>query len=137
MIILSGVVLALLQSPPALLSECIMARALCAMSDTTRQNVLTFSSLPDVRMRACLGILCPVSIPHLRGYRSSGPGGGLLVANATCFPSGPQPSRFFLFLVAIACGASLPHPPGIRELSCMVRARRRSLGRPGPFAAVP
>ena len=46
-----------LRDPPALLSECSMVHALCTMSDTTRQKILTCPSRPGVRMRVCLGIL--------------------------------------------------------------------------------
>jgi len=44
-------------SPAALLPGCGMARALRATGDTTKQKILTLSSLLDVRMRVCLGSL--------------------------------------------------------------------------------
>ena len=111
-------------SPPALLSERGMPRALCAMGDTTRQKTLTCSSRPGARMRACPGILQLVSIPRLRGYGASGPGDGLLEANAMCLPSIPSPLHLFIFLMIIVHGASLPRPSGIRIDD--TRPRRRA-----------
>jgi len=92
--ILGGVIGIFRPSPPARLPGRIMARALRAIGDTTRQNVLALSSLPDVRMRVCLGVLCPIPVPHLRGHGASGSADGMLVANATCLPSGPCPRSF-------------------------------------------
>jgi len=71
-----------------------MARALCAIRDAARQKTLALSSPPGVRMRACLGVLCPIPVPHLRGHGASGSADGMLVANATCLPSGPFPPFF-------------------------------------------
>jgi len=34
-----------------------MVHALCTMSDITKQKILTFSLLLDMRMRVCLGSL--------------------------------------------------------------------------------
>jgi len=34
-----------------------MVHALCTMSDTTKQKILTFSSRPGVRMRVCFSSL--------------------------------------------------------------------------------
>jgi len=98
-----------------------MARALRAIGDTTKQNVLALPSLPGARMRACLGSLWPIPAPRLRGHGASGSADGMLVANATCLPSGLFPSFFFLLLVTIACGASLPRPPGMRILDTIPR----------------
>jgi len=55
--ILSGVIGIFRPSPPARLSECSMVHALCTISDTTKQNILTFLSLLAVRMRVCFSIL--------------------------------------------------------------------------------
>ena len=106
------------------LSESSVAGALCAMGDATRQKILACSSRLDVRMRACHGILQLVSIPRLRGHGASGPWDGLLGANAVRLPSGPSPSRLFLFLMIMVYGASLPRPPGIRIAD--TRSRRRA-----------
>jgi len=101
-----------------------MARALCAMGDTTRQKILTCPPRSGVRMRACPGVLQIVSISHLRRHGASGPGGGLLEANAVRLPSGLSSSRLFLFFVIIVHGAARPRPPGISIADA--RPRRRA-----------
>jgi len=114
--ILGGVIGIFRPSPPARLPGRVMARALRAIGDATKQSALALSSLPGVRMRVCLATLQPISIPHLRGHGPSGPAGGMLVANAMCAPSGPLPSLFFLSLVIMVCAPSLPRPSAMRTV---------------------
>ena len=83
-----------LRDPPALLSECSMAHALCTMSDTTRQKILTCSSRPGVRMRVCLGILWSISIPHLRGTARRGRGTGCWRRTRCACPPARRPRAF-------------------------------------------
>jgi len=113
-----------------------MARALCTMSYTTKQNILTFPSRPGVRMRVCFSSLKPIPVPRLRGHGDPAPSGGPPAASATCASPGLSPSGLRLFATAMVYGATLPRTPGNPRLRdappppCGMLAQRLRHARP-------
>jgi len=109
--ILGGVIGIFRPSPPARLPGRVMARALRAIGDATKQSALALSSLPGARMRVCLATLQPISIPHLRGHGRRHVGGERHVR-----PLRPPALALFSLPCDHGVRPSLPRPSDMRTV---------------------